>query len=259
MGTKIITFSDLHLEFKEDFKPPLDSDADIMVLAGDIVTFDKIDRLQRFLEGWDRPFIYVCGNHEYYNVDMGSPLSMQQVENIIYDEIVCKFPKAYFLKDDYCTINGVQFFGGTMWTDFNNNDYFSKGRAAFRMKDYKCISNIDKVLTPNDTVLFHNGYVEKLIAWLEDSLEGPRVIISHHSPVYNRNTQYANDLWPAYLSLDMPKIFMKYNPDVAIYGHTHECDDQICGNTRVISNQRGYPMAGYLCEGFDPQGKMVEV
>ena len=34
---KIITFSDLHLEFGIDFRPPEDGSADVMVLAGDIM------------------------------------------------------------------------------------------------------------------------------------------------------------------------------------------------------------------------------
>ena len=35
---KIITYSDLHLEFGTDFMPLADSCADLMILAGDIIT-----------------------------------------------------------------------------------------------------------------------------------------------------------------------------------------------------------------------------
>ena len=44
---KIITYSDLHLEFGTDFRPPQDSDADVMILAGDIITFKDFRPLER--------------------------------------------------------------------------------------------------------------------------------------------------------------------------------------------------------------------
>ena len=46
-----------------------------------------------------------------------------------------------------------------------------------------------------------------------------------------------------------------------VYGHTHECDDQTIGQTRIISNQLGYPdnFGGCECEDFDEAGLPVEV
>ncbi len=45
---------------------------------------------------------------------------------------------------------------------------------------------------------------------------------------------------PAFNSLDMSEVIKKYQPRLWVYGHTHECDDQLIGNTRIISNQLGY-------------------
>ena len=44
-------------------------------------------------------------------------------------------------------------------------------------------------------------------------------------------------------------------------GHTHECDDQTIGKTRIISNQLGYPdnRGGFECAGFDKMGKIFEI
>lgn len=256
---KISTFSDLHLEFREDFKPPLDSDADVMVLAGDICTFGTLDRLARFLDGWTKPVIYIAGNHEYYGKDDSMPTPMRDVKTMLHT-LAKTQPNMAFLDNSGVSFDGVQFFGGTMWTDFDKSDKLAMIRAQRGMNDYRCIYNIVETLSTADTVSFHNEYVERLIAWFNAPLTGPRVVISHHSPVYNQETRYAkSDLWPAYLSLDMPAIIGKYQPALWLYGHTHECHDQMCGDTRVISNQRGYPMKGHLCEGFDPQGKIVEV
>jgi len=68
---KIVTFSDLHLEFGTDFKPSKNGNADVMILAGNIITFRDYEPLGRFLEGWRKPVIFVAGNHEFYtNTDM---------------------------------------------------------------------------------------------------------------------------------------------------------------------------------------------
>jgi predicted phosphodiesterase len=43
---KIISYSDLHLEFGSSFMPPADTDADVMILAGDIITCKDYKFLQ---------------------------------------------------------------------------------------------------------------------------------------------------------------------------------------------------------------------
>ena len=64
---KIITYSDLHLEFGTDFIPPSDSCVDLMILAGDIIVFKNHRPLSHFLQGWNKTILYVAGNHEYYS------------------------------------------------------------------------------------------------------------------------------------------------------------------------------------------------
>ncbi len=39
MSLKIISYSDLHLEFRHQWSLPLDIDGDVLILAGDIMTF----------------------------------------------------------------------------------------------------------------------------------------------------------------------------------------------------------------------------
>ncbi|MCB1984150.1 MAG: metallophosphoesterase [Burkholderiales bacterium] len=63
---KIISYSDLHLEFKSGWKMPENIDADLMVLATDIITFQDYSLLTEFLTGWAKPVLYIAGNHEYY-------------------------------------------------------------------------------------------------------------------------------------------------------------------------------------------------
>jgi predicted phosphodiesterase len=64
---KLHILSDLHTEFA-DFEPP-ETDADIVILAGDIgVGLGGLSWVARHLS--DRPIIYVPGNHEFYGHDI---------------------------------------------------------------------------------------------------------------------------------------------------------------------------------------------
>lgn len=68
---------------------------------------------------------------------------------------------------------------------------------------------------PADTILYHEHYVQKLLNWFEQDLSGSRVVISHHAPVVNPKTKYADSkLMPAFNSLDMVPIIEKYQPNL---------------------------------------------
>jgi Icc-related predicted phosphoesterase len=88
------------------------------------------------------------------------------------------------------------------------------------------------------------------------------VVISHNAPVINPNSKYkGGPLTPAFNSLDMVEIIETHQPTLWVYGHTHECDDQTIGQTRIISNQLGYPgnFGGFECRDFDEAGLPVDV
>jgi predicted phosphodiesterase len=255
---KIITYSDLHLEFGTEFLPPTDSTADVMVLAGDIITFRDFTPLDAFLKGWRKPVLFITGNHEYYN---GEPIKQGNARFKAW--LAEHHPNVIFLQDEAVTIGGVHFFGGTMWTNFNDGDKYAMDAAWRQMNDYRRIcTKKNTALDPMDTIIFHEAFVKKLQAWLRKKLTGARVVISHHAPVVNPHTQYgSSQLMPAFNSLDMLPIIEKYQPALWVYGHTHECDDQTIGNTRIISNQLGYPQrgGGFECRGFDAAGLMTEI
>lgn len=255
---KIISYSDLHLEFGTDFQPPADTDADMMILAGDIITFKDFDPLGRFLRDWKKPVLYVTGNHEYYTHQ-----PMQEGDTAFKQWLSANHPNVTLLQDEAITIGDVHFFGGSMWTDFSGADRRAMVTAQQQMNDYRLIMTAKgKLLRPEDTVRMHEVFAKKLLAWLECELTGPRVVVTHHAPVVNPNTRYGNSpLMPAFNSLDMRAVIEKYQPQLWIYGHTHECDDQRIGDTRIISNQLGYPHrgGGFECAGFDKSGLPVEL
>ena len=255
---KILTYSDLHFEFGSDWLPPRDITGDVMILAGDIITLKSYSMLERFLKGWDKPVLYVTGNHEYY-----TQRPMSEENSNFKKWLNINYPNVALLLDEDISIGGIHFFGGTMWTDFNGGDSAAMAVAQHQMNDFRLIrTDQNEKLTPANTIELHQRFVDRLTAWFEKDLTGPRVVISHHAPVINPNTRYRNSpLMPGFNSLDMVPVIEKYQPALWVYGHTHECDDQLIGRTRIISNQLGYPngLGGFECLNFDRRGKSVEI
>lgn len=255
---KIITYSDLHLEFGTNFKPPKNSDTDLMILAGDIITFKKFKPLSDFLSDWKKPVLFVAGNHEYY-----TRRPMAEGEDAFQNFISSDQLNLIWLNNSDFILEDVHFFGGTMWTDFDGANQNAMRNAMGAMNDFRQIlSASGQFLLPQDIVKMHVEFKEKLIAWLEKNHGKKRVVISHHAPVKNQNTKYGNSLLqPAFNSLDMVEIIEKYQPDLWVYGHTHECDDQKIGKTRIVSNQLGYPnnYDGFECADFDKNGLKISV
>lgn len=255
---KIISYSDLHLEFGHSFILPAEADTDLLILAGDIITFKDFSPLSDLLKNWSKPVFYITGNHEYYN---GQPMMEEETRFKIWLEKEC--PQVTLLLNDHISLHNLNIFGGTMWTDFCQNNPNAMEIARHQMNDFRLIHTAQgKQFMPQDTIELHNDFREKLITWLETPLAGARIVISHHAPVINPNTQYGNSpLQPAFNALDMIEIIETYKPDLWIYGHTHECDDQMIGKTRIISNQRGYPKSSgaYECTGFDEGGLLIEL
>ncbi|HWX55154.1 MAG TPA: hypothetical protein VN176_11250 [Verrucomicrobiae bacterium] len=53
----------------------------------------------------------------------------------------------------------------------------------------------------------------------------------------------------------------RHQPVLWVYGHTHECDDQTIGKTRIISNQLGYlgNSGAFECRDIDEAGLPIDV
>jgi hypothetical protein len=110
---RIITYSDLHLEFGSGWMLPPIVNGDVMILAGDIITLRDYDPLDQLLRKWKKPVLYVTGNHEYY-----ARRPMNEEDHRFKAWLEDRHPHVKLLFDEEVNIGGVNFFGGTMWTDF---------------------------------------------------------------------------------------------------------------------------------------------
>lgn len=241
---KLHILSDLHTEFG-DFDPP-ETDADIVVLAGDIgVGAVGVEWAAR--QFGEKPVIYIPGNHEYYHHDIG-----------ITDELKSGAPaNIHVLDRNVFKIDGVRFLGTTLWTDFRLNGegeaWFSRQKAKHSIHDFTTIRNGDRRFTPEDSVRLHEESKAWLVSELRNASKGPTVVVTHHLPATpSIASRYRNDpLNPAFASR-LEDIIEEYRPELWIHGHTHvPCDYEIFG-TRVVCNPCGYPTES-SGKGFLPE------
>lgn len=238
---KLNILSDLHLEFSP--LPHSKTDADVIVLAGDIHLGTKgLDWAKQF----DKPVIYVAGNHEYYG----------DIYECVHGKLTTesKGTNVHFLENKDVVIDGVRFLGCTLWTDFNlfGSPPLSKINARALMNDYRAIKmrNDTERLHPDDTEFFHNTSVKWLHEKLRENCALKTVVVTHHAPsILSVDKKYLTDATtPAFASkLD---YLGNYKSALWIHGHVHNnCDymmskdhteQSIMSATRVISNPRGY-------------------
>lgn len=244
--TKLYIYSDLHLEFAEDFTPPEHNPDDILVLAGD--TSSNPRDIGSVAEMWTGPIVAIAGNHEYYS---STPMEEINVE-------IRKQKGVTFLDNESVKFGDLNIFGGTMWTDFCNRSEHCIWTSRKNMNDYKYIYNGDLKLTPNDVFAFHMDFMKKLEKWLQTT-EGKRIVITHHKPFAGIEA-FGDPLKYSYNSLDTKALIEQYEPDFWIFGHTHEVLDKMIGKTRIISNARGYPaIYERRSQGFDENGLGIAV
>lgn len=230
---KLHVLSDLHTEFSA-FDPP-DTDADVVVLAGDIgVGTGGIEwAANRYT---DVPVVYVPGNHEYYGNDIREKgnLFTTAAGNI------------NVLDNEMLDLGGVRILGTTLWTDFKfygeAEAWFSRQTARSLIDDFGSIKNGNRLFTPEDSVDLHRASVHWLVTELEKEFPGPTMVVTHHLPSsLSVAKRYSGDsLNPAFASR-LEGIIEKYEPALWIHGHTHvPCDYELYA-TRVVCNPRGYP------------------
>jgi Icc-related predicted phosphoesterase len=270
---KIAVASDLHLEFG-DIDITNDSQADVLILSGDICVAADLDmrdrrqtesgfarhRSERFHEFFERcaanfpHVIYIMGNHEYYHSDFATELGEVRRK-------LAHLPNLYILEREIKVIDDVTFIGGTLWTDMNNSDALTLYHMRTMMNDFRVIQNSavpvhfrtqegefktrTAKFSPEDAVTEHvkmKEYIQVVTAMLGKNTN-KYVVVGHHAPS-RRSTHemYAHDtIMNGGYSSDLDQ-FIEDRPQIKLWthGHTHHVFDYVIGETRVVCNPRGY-------------------
>jgi len=146
---KIALASDLHLEFGPIVLENTEN-ADVLILSGDICVATKFGPdADALFQGASKAFpyvLYVMGNHEHYNGDYATSKSRLKA-------VLERYPNIYLLDKEAIIINGVTFYGGTLWTDFNigkgPGDETAMRMIGGLMNDYRKVANSNEVVYYN--------------------------------------------------------------------------------------------------------------
>ncbi len=227
--------SDLHVEFAPCDLPQVEADA--VILAGDI--HPGLKSLDWIVKAFpNEPVFFVPGNHEYYGH------ALPKLTNDLRAKAAGS--KVQVMDNDEVILHGVRFLGATLWTDFklHGNPAHSGAHAAEKMTDYRRIRVSPRYsrLKGLDTARLHAGSIQWLQEKFSQNSLTPTVVITHHAPSERSlRPDFLNDeLSPAYAS-HLDDFVASSGATLWIHGHTHIATDYRLGQTRVLSNQRGYP------------------
>lgn len=240
---KLLVLSDLHVEFAVyQPDPAVMAAADVVVLAGDIhIGVQAVEWSRQTFA--DKPIVLVAGNHELYGGHWEHTLDEMREAALRH--------QVHFLENDSVTLNGIEFLGSTLWTDFA---YFGADQvdqamktAIHTMMDYRAIRGC----RPHKTLERHRASLQ----WLETALASPahsnaHVVVTHHySHKKSTALQYQADLCTAAFGSQLPEALF-HQVGLWIHGHTHSSCRYDVNNCLVACNPRGYPM-GRLSNQFE--------
>ena len=277
---KIAVCSDLHLEFG-DLELENTAGADVLILGGDIfiaselrdfmyddsdlvsVTATARARAERYVNFVGRcaarfpHVIFIMGNHEHYHGDFAtSAKHIRQAFN--------NLSNVYVLDKESRIIDGMLFYGGTLWTDMNSEDPTTMHRIRTMMNDFNCVKNTSeegkRVFMPEDAVEDHYAFLSGLDAVLEQHSDLPVIVVGHHAPSRaSTHPRYKNEIVMngAYSTNLDNYILDRRQIRLWTHGHTHEDFDYMIGTARIVCNPRGYD--GYEDRADHFQLKYVEI
>lgn len=259
---KIQMVSDLHLEC-DVIKTKAAKNADVIVLAGDIVSPTLLERLIYVIESLKKPIIYVAGNHDYWGAILHK--TIEDIEKDLHT-LSKKYDHFHFLNCQSLDIGDYRFLGCTLWSDFGlAPDYnqfceyvdrgYWDGKQMISLRDFeRILKTPTRFLTAKDCSFL--AYQHKEFLDREISISDKKtIIITHFCPSEKSiAAEYNNDIFNPYYICDCEKL-MRDPVKLWIHGHTHVSFDYQINNVRVVCNPRGYLSSNIKYNGK----KIVEV
>lgn len=263
---KIQLLSDLHLEVHPQFVPEPAPDVDLLVLAGDIGSYQNDSQvagdnfgLERFSPlpqwgDWPTPVVFVPGNHEYDMQDFDAA----------HDRLrrTCDRLGLLWLERETLVLDGVRFVGTTLWSDFDalaDHEQCTDLTRRLRLRQ-KAFRAANFYLAKTGTTRAGTPWLAEpmreqalaCMAWLEDALarpfDGPTVAITHFAPSL-RSADPRYGLAPGTAGFCNALDHLLPRATLWLHGHLHAPSDytvqgqQADGTPwqcRVVANPLGY-------------------
>lgn len=279
---KIQLLSDLHLESNPDFCAQPVPGADVLVLAGDIGSYQsgsqllargesdfglaRFSPLPRSQGGsdWPTPVVYVPGNHEYDSLEFDA--THAQLREI------CARLGIVWLERETAVMHGVRLLGTTLWTDFESVLHMPGMKAGTPAQRDKLLGKAHRAanfyLRTTGTLwrgqpMLADQVREQALqcqAWLRDALaqpfDGPTVVITHFAPTLaSTDPRYGFSAGTAGFCNTLDDML----PGVPLWlhGHLHCPVDVLQNGCRIVANPLGYAGKGEQA-GLRP-GLLIEV
>lgn len=229
--------SDLHLEFPENYdylkKFPIQPKADVLILAGDIVTFSQLGKRMDFFNYLSDNFkqvYWVPGNHEYYYSDIArcSGSHQEQIKNNV--ELVNNIT---IKATDYDLIFS------TMWSHINPKN---ERRIADGMSDFYVIRNNGLVFRPIDYNKLHQQSLNFIHNEISNKNGRQKIVVTHHVPtLMNYPSRFLGSILNEAFAVELTEMIEAYKPLYWLYGHHHQNTSPFkIGETTMLTNQLGY-------------------
>ncbi len=249
---RVQLLSDLHLEVHPRYFPTPAPDADLLVLAGDIGSYQNASLLAdadfglaRFspLHGWPTPVLFVPGNHEYDGLDFDATHARLRD--------TCDRLGITWLEREVVVLHGVRFAGTTLWTDF---DALAAGEPdltralrqrgkAFRAADFYLRKagalRHGQPLLAQAVRELGLACQQWLRAVLAEPFDGTTVVVTHFAPSL-RSADPRYGLTPGTAGFCNALDDWFGLAQWWLHGHLHCAHDYRVNGCRVVANPLGY-------------------
>nr|WP_236589610.1 metallophosphoesterase [Ramlibacter aurantiacus] len=255
--------SDLHLEAHPQFQARPAPGAELLVLAGDIGSYQPGSGLtgddfglERFSprHGWPTPVLFVPGNHEYDSLDFDE--THQRLRD------TCDRLGIDWLEREVLVHQGIRFVGTTLWTDFEalTGPLPPEAREKARAKAMRAANFYLQRYsgTYRGQPLLADAWRDlglQCQAWLRDALarsfDGTTVVVTHFAPsLRSADPRYGLTPGTAAFCNSLDELFP--HADLWLHGHLHCPHDYVVQGCRVVANTLGYASKGEQ-DGFREQ------
>ena len=270
---RIQLLSDLHLEVHPHWVPNPAPGADLLVLAGDIGSYQPGSRidgadfgLQKFSPlpsaagpGWPTPVLFIPGNHEYDMLDFDTTHARLQAScarlGITWlDRQILHAADIPGLNATAAAEN-VRFVGTTLWSDFDalapQNAASPTALADLLKARKKAFSAANWYLKQTRTTRFDAPMLADQVRdealacfdWLRGVLaapcDGKTVVVTHFAPsLKSADPRYG--LTPGTAGFCNALDDLLPHADLWLHGHLHCASDYRAGRCRVVANPLGY-------------------